>query len=141
MWIIWESEKHWNQPWQKSISLALRESHFSSFAFDKFSIEIFQKKVFEFEKCPFLNRSKFRQKYIGTIIRALVQNPRAQSEIKNLSRLNKSELEKKYNLLFHILEYVDVGHFMKAPIRCNVNSNPFFIFFALFPNHHGNHWF
>ena len=41
--------------------------------------------VFELERCFFLkiNRSEFRQNLLGTIIRVLVRNLRAQSEIRN----------------------------------------------------------
>ena len=42
--------------------------------------------VFELEICFFLNRSEFRQNLIGTIIRVLVRNLRAQSEIGNHER-------------------------------------------------------
>ena len=43
--------------------------------------------VFELEKCSlFLNRSEFRQNLVGNIIRVLVRNLRAQSEIGNHER-------------------------------------------------------
>ena len=42
--------------------------------------------VFELEICFFLNGSEFRQNLIGTIIRVLVRNLRAQSQIENHER-------------------------------------------------------
>ena len=66
-----------------------------SLAFDRFSIENLRdlskkaltSSVFELERCSFfLNRSEFRQNLIGTIIRVLVQNLRAHSEVGNHER-------------------------------------------------------